>query len=1129
MESDMLQEESIQKSVSEQSWKRGHKLYRAGSVQDMQITDLLKDRKTYHQITATVQGSTGKVYRMMSVIDMEKASVLSYHCDCSSNSRNGEFCSHCVAALLRYIHVQNMIWDRQKNPTEKIIVELPEHIEKKVQSEEKESIFSTHSNTVQIRPVRPTAPGMLDILIDHAKSRRKFYLEKGIRGKVIVEPFVFIHEKELYLTLKIGITRKYILSDLEDFCECVISGDYRSYGKQLAFTHQMSAFTEESRAVVLFLIRQYRNNQERKKDSFLLSENPYKSRDVFNKYMHLTGNFLDDFISLMEKRTFEAEIDKEEGRIYYRVENREPLCRLRIEGVSGGVMLHTVTYQIFTGSSFQYIFRAGTVYKISLESVQHIQKFRNYMNQRGKEGCFITKADLPLFCRDMLPELRKHYRMEEILFDPEEYLPEEASFEIYLDLQDGRIMTCSLIAKYGDRKYEVFSEESLQEQRDLEKEAETAGTIREYFPVISATEKTAQADMNEEQLYEFLTDGVEELSQYGEIFISDSLKNIRMIHTAKCQLSVGIKGNFLELKIASDEISLEEIREILQKYNSKKQYHRLKSGTFVKIEKEEIGQMIQMLDNLQISPAALKNESITIPKYRAPYIDQMFRDDILSDFSRSKEFRLLTRNLNSVEESEYEVPEQLREIMREYQKKGYRWLETLSHSGFGGILADDMGLGKTLQVIAFLLAEQTTLKDTDKNRRTLIVCPSSLVYNWQNEIRKFAPSLQVLLIVGSAQVRSQLILESKEQEILITSYDLLKRDVVEYANLDFFCEIIDEAQYIKNKSTQAARAVKEISANTRFALTGTPIENRLSELWSIFDFLMPDFLFSYQHFRDQIEVPIAEKKDQKALKRLHDTISPFVLRRLKQNVLKDLPDKMEEVVYAQLEGDQKELYWAHAKRLQIMISGQSEEEFRGSKIRILAELTKLRQICCAPSLLYDNFTEVPIKVAMCMDLITDAVDGGHKILVFSQFTSMLALLTKAAGESGIPFFLLTGETGKEERMEMVDLFQTDDTPVFFISLKAGGTGLNLTKADIVIHFDPWWNVAAQNQATDRTHRIGQKNVVTVYQLIAKDTIEEKILELQEKKKELADQILQNESFSNSAFHKEELLKLLEQE
>jgi len=337
---------------------------------------------------------------------------------------------------------------------------------------------------------------------------------------------------------------------------------------------------------------------------------------------------------------------------------------------------------------------------------------------------------------------------------------------------------------------------------------------------------------------------------------------------------------------------------------------------------------------------------------------------------------------------------------------------------------------------------------------------------------------------------------------------------------------VDEAQYIKNADTQTAKAVKAVNASFHIALTGTPIENTLSELWSIFDFLLPGFLYHYRQFRKEFEIPIARMQDDEASKLLGQMIKPFTLRRLKKDVLKDLPEKLEEVYYAPLTGKQKELYEAWTSQLRIALAAQSDADFNNSKIEVLAEITRLRQLCCSPALIYENYDGESAKTDLCLELIERAVNAGHKVLLFSQFKTMLEMLREKLTAKGIQSHILTGATPKEKRAEMTTAFQTDDIPVFCISLKAGGTGLNLSAADVVIHYDPWWNTAAENQASDRAHRIGQTNVVTVMRLILKDTIEDRILEMQKDKAGLSDRILSSEGISSAALSRDDLMKLL---
>ena len=679
--------------------------------------------------------------------------------------------------------------------------------------------------------------------------------------------------------------------------------------------------------------------------------------------------------------------------------------------------------------------------------------------------------------------------------------------------------------------------------------------IQRYGEAYDERQK-AMVITDEDKIYDLLTEGIPVFQQLGEVYISDTLKGMQVHPSPKVAVGVSIESGLMQLKMTAGEMSKEELIDILSRYNKRKKYYRLKDGSFVQKEDSGLDILADLKETLQLTDQQLMQESVPVDTYRALYIDQQLRDNPVISSVRDKNFRSLIRNMKTVEDNDFEIPAELEPILRGYQKTGFLWLKTLSANGFGGILADDMGLGKTLQVICYLLSEYQEREIQEKSkkepvekeqdienegrqrekessddrlrRNALIVAPASLVYNWHSELERFAPRLAVRMIVGTAAQRRTLLEAADEREILITSYDLLRRDIDFYKKYCFRCQIIDEAQYIKNHSTQAAKAVKKIQADTRFALTGTPVENRLSELWSIFDYLMPGFLYSYSRFREELEVQIVQHESEEASERLRKMIRPFVLRRLKKDVLRDLPEKLEENMYTRLEGEQQKLYDAHVKRMKLLLDKQSEEEFNTSKIVILSELTKLRQICCDPALLFEEYKGESAKLEMCVDLIRNAVENGHKILVFSQFTTMLSRLADRLENEETAYYMLTGSTGKEKRAKLVEEFNKEDnsTAVFLISLKAGGTGLNLTAADIVIHYDPWWNLAVQNQATDRAHRIGQKNVVNVYKLIAKDTIEENIVKLQEKKHALADQILSGEDMGSGSFSREEILELL---
>ncbi|MCP5488766.1 MAG: DEAD/DEAH box helicase [Verrucomicrobia bacterium] len=455
------------------------------------------------------------------------------------------------------------------------------------------------------------------------------------------------------------------------------------------------------------------------------------------------------------------------------------------------------------------------------------------------------------------------------------------------------------------------------------------------------------------------------------------------------------------------------------------------------------------------------------------------------------------------------VPERLREILRPYQKDGIGWLAFLERNGFGGILADEMGLGKTVQTLVWL--EQMWQRLPGPHRPALVVCPTSLVVNWAEESRKFTPDLRVLMMTGSDRHKHWK--DMGKADLVITSYALLRRDVQRYHERQFAAAILDEAQHIKNHSTQNARSAKQIRADHRLVLTGTPMENTVSDLWSIFDFLMPGYLGNHAHFRRNFEQPIGAGglEAEACHARLHRKVHPFLLRRMKRDVAKELPDKIDRVAYCDMSPDQLRMYRrmleSSAQQLSELVESQG---FARSRFTVLKTLTRLRQICCHLDLLNGTdfkVTQPSAKLDLLNELIDEAMDSGHRVLLFSQFVSMLSILRRDLEQRKIPYCYLDGSTVK--RLEEVHRFNNDESiPLFLISLKAGGTGLNLTGADMVIHYDPWWNPAVEDQATDRAHRIGQKRTVYNIKLITRNSIEEKVLALQEKKRTMIDATLQ---------------------
>lgn len=1092
----MITKTELREWAGSAAYNKGRNLYEAQKVLEFDVVDESESQC----ISALVKGSGRNYYEVEGVYELMDDTI-EMRCQCPAYESWGGICKHCVATLLEYMEYTKTY----RRQSEKLRLDRY-YDEYFIQKPKK-------------KPALATTPIMKQLLTKQVEKRTLPIIEEGVNGNVKLEPHLKISGSEITLSFKIGVTHMYVLKNIREFCEHLEGHAYYEYGQKLKFTHYYESFRKEDRSLVQFIVSCYRQHDDTR-----------RLRDYYSYYgsnaqrdLVLTQNQLEEFIITMGKTPFLGSINYEDEKWWKFTEEELPR-ELTIKGEAKGIWIQLKCFFGLICKTQNIYFYNSKIYFSPIQEKPELQEFIRCMGQLADRKAYIDKKDVPAFCRELLPMLEQNYKCEKIQFDPINYGVVPVVFEVYLDAPQQDWVTCKIEAVYASKRYNIFEHEKDKTFRDQASEMNIEQLIMAYATSYDVKENQAVIS-DEEKIYAFLSSGIEKLREYAEIYISDKLKRLTIRPAGKVSVGISIDGGTLQLSMLSEGMTNEELVELLSKYKQKRKFYRLKDGSFIDVEGEDIEVLVEMSQSLNLSDKLLKKGNVEVPKYRALYLNSQLKEHPSIKAIKNKAFKELVRNMKTVEDNDFDIPESLENVLREYQKRGFLWMKTLKHNGFGGILADDMGLGKTLQVIAFLLSEYQQAP-VSSQLKTLIVCPASLVFNWKAEIERFAPELCVKMVVGPAKQRAEMISQLEDRTIIVTSYDLLKRDMAFYEPITFDYEIIDEGQYIKNHTTQSAKAVKDIKAGFKLALTGTPIENRLSELWSIFDYLMPGFLYPYTRFKEQLELPITQDKDEVAIVRLQKMVQPFILRRLKKEVLTDLPDKLEENKYAILEGEQQKLYDAHVKKLKIMLENETEASFKKTKIQVLSELTRLRQICCEPSLVYEDYKNGSSKMDMCMELIENAISSGHKILLFSQFTSMLDKIATRFKAEGISYHILTGATTKEKRMEMVQAFNTDDTSVFCISLKAGGTGLNLTAADIVIHFDPWWNVAVQNQATDRAYRIGQENVVTVYKLIAKGTIEEKIVNIQELKKELADQILSGEGMNTGNFTKEDLLELL---
>ena len=949
----------------------------------------------------------------------------------------------------------------------------------------------------------------------------------GEEGRVRLVPRLLLSRDQIKVRFFIGKEKLLQVKDLVTFAQAVEFERLVEYGKGLSFHHNLDAFEESCRPLVLLVMEMvgtYREHYSQFRRSSLEMQ-PVLGELALGK----AGR--ERFFSIMEGKEIECE-DPWKVKRNLTVKRENPRFEMVVEktGKDGVKLTMPKEIMAFPGEECLFVADDEAMYRCDEEYTQALQVLMEYMvmGTDAEREVLINDRDMPLFYERVLKKLEALKLLNIKDMDLESYRPQELKVNFYFDSNSPKEVTLRPELSYGDYSFHPLEDENVPREicRDVPGEFRVSQLIMRYFKFTEEETKNMVIRGDDEAVYQLVSGGMSRFMELGEVFISESFKKIRVLPPTNVAVRVRATEGWLELDVDTGGIPKEELFAILAEYQAKKKFYRMKNGDFLTLDDDGLLTMSKLAQSLGVEKEFAAAETMKVPMYRAMYLDAALKEDRSVSFYRDQLFKAVVRGMKDVEDSAYEIPERLVSVLRSYQKVGYRWLKSLDAYGFGGILADEMGLGKTIQIIALLLDEKKRSGGV-----SLIVCPASLVYNWENEIHTFAPELTVQTMAGNQAEREEMLKRLQNEnfagvDVIITSYDLLKRDLGYYLEHPFRFQIIDEAQYIKNAVTQAAKAVKAIQAKTKFALTGTPIENHLGELWSIFDYLMPGFLFTSQKFKKMFETPIVRDGDQYALSMLRKMTGPFLMRRLKKDVLKELPEKLETVLYSGMEGEQKTLYQANAALLreQILSGGG---DFGKDRMQILAELMKLRQICCDPSLCFAKYKGGSAKLETCMELLENGTEAGHKILLFSQFTSMLDIIAKRLDKEKIPYYMLTGSTSKKERMQMVTSFQKDDVKVFLISLKAGGTGLNLTAADIVIHYDPWWNVAAQNQATDRAHRIGQENQVTVFKLITKHTVEENILKLQEMKKDLADTVVTEGTGAFSGISKEDLLAMLE--
>ncbi|WP_270356119.1 SNF2-related protein [Adlercreutzia equolifaciens] len=1059
--------------------------------------------------------------------------IIDYDCDCPAAARFDGMCKHCVALTVAYF--------AQPKSFEEIGDGRAAVSPGRTTSEALAQCLAARSDAT---PVRVGA-----LAVDAAAGTVHLAVHLAYDGRFW----------SMGLTVE-GPRGTYVVRDLEAFAHRVQRGEHFSYGKKLAFAHRLEAFDGPSRAVARKVAELFPDERLFGGSMFRTAGSKRAVRLREAELSGMLGAMGEGASFMLERRDRDAAAPAPARWV---IAEDTPALSLGFAPAEGGYDLRlSEPVLVVRGLEEAFVLSDGAAARATGADARAFAFLREAgLTEEGANagvsagagaggGVFVAERDAEAFCRRALPVLEETIDVE--LPETWEALrPVAGTLAFYFDVtgkKEAALIRLVVKAFYGEREVVLESPADSAEEPELrpassqafrDQDLEDAGVaVAAQFFDGSMTLPLRQTELAGDLLY----GGLVQFRALGEVFTTPAFDRLIVERPPRVSLGLSLRANLIQMDVRESDLSADELRAMLSAYRRRKRFHRMSDGRIAALGEGDVAALGDMMRDLGVSADELLDGGAELPTYQAFYLDREYGDAV-----RDRAFEDYLRCLDEPGEL-VAAPASLVDTLRPYQVEGFRWLARLASLGFGGILADEMGLGKTLQMIALV----KSLRDSGQlGGPVLVACPASLVFNWADEFARFAPDVPVCALEGSRAHREALLFRATQGIdegrvlgcgddadedartageriagassadvpcVIVASYDRVRIDGAQLARVEWGLVVLDEAQYIKNHATKTTRAVKRLRSRLRFALTGTPVENRLSELWSIFDFLMPGFLGSYERFRERYELGIIGE-DEEAAARLRALIEPFVLRRRKADVLTDLPAKLESIRYVPLGREQRRLYDGAEQRLREDLNAQKRQNAsranrRGhipdaekSAVEVLAELTRLRQIALDPALVFENYKGGAEKLGAIMELVDEAMEAGRKVLIFSQFTSYLDVLSAELDRRGIGHFAITGATPKRERVRLVRQFNNDETPVFLVSLKAGGTGLNLTGASVVVHADPWWNAAATDQATDRAHRIGQNREVDVYKVVAKGTIEERIVALQQAKRDLADSVI----------------------
>ncbi len=1099
------------------SYERGEADCRAGKVT---IADYDPELRI---CTATVKGMHS-LFRVD--IRAEDDGDIRTDCECLSlNLSASQSCRHIAATLLSLYELQQSVQSAADGKPSRTVTQSVARPNRLSQPD----LPSSSSGTAA--PSASTDTALTNVMLDlfdpkpvrPSRASTIYDPREPLSVEFIVSLFHYGFRKNMFsIELKVGSKRTYVVPKLRDFLERIALRERYECSRYFTYDPELHCFHETNDAIIRKLIELHRNEKMYRDTSggyaahatpvggeraLLIPPTVWEElapllaqaasvRLEYEGFSYEGLRFSDMPMPLL------FELERDDG-----IFGTEPAgYRLNVQGLDRLIVMEP----------YGVVLADGALLKLKPEPCRRLFELQKMLTHaRDARTIRVPSEQMAPFMEKVVPGLMGlgSVRLSQAVSEQVVQAPLKA--KLYLDRVRDRLLA-GLEFHYGDIVINplenggsgrginrILLRESDKEARilDLMEQANFMKTESGYFME------------DEEGQYDFLYHIIPQLEKLLKVYATTAIKiRLHVGHAPpRIRVDVDERTNWLECKFELDGVPETEIRNLIQSLSDKRRYYRLPNGALMPLETPDYEAINRFIAVMKVDKNSLSGAEFRLPAVRGLHlIDGDNRESVLK---LGRSLRSLLENMRNPDSLDFPVPDSLASIMRDYQKFGYQWLRTLAHYRFGGILADDMGLGKTLQSIAYLVSALSEIRN--HGQPAIIVCPASLSYNWLNELRKFAPEIRAVVADGDKTERGRILAKISEIDVLITSYPLLRRDVDAYAERYFHTLILDEAQAVKNYATQTAQSVKALQARYRFALTGTPIENSLEELWSICDVVFPELFQDLRTFSELSRETVAKR------------IRPFLLRRLKTDVLAELPEKIESVQPSVLLPEQKKLYLSYlAKLRKETLKHLDEEGFGRSRIKILAGLTRLRQLCCHPGLFVEGYEGGSAKFDQLMELIEECRGAGKRMLVFSQFTEMLGMISRELAYQGVSFFYLDGQTPAAERVDLCNRFNDGERELFLISLKAGGTGLNLTGADTVILYDLWWNPAVEQQAADRAHRMGQKNVVQVLRLIAQDTVEEKMYALQQRKKHLIDEVIEPGQEALSSISEEEIRELL---